>query len=347
MTPVFKNPGRGRPKSEVEKVLAGYKIQSTITRNQKVIEQELHRKGRFIIATNNLDKNTLSDEALFAAYKEQQGVERGFRFLKDPWFMVDSFFVKKRQRIEALMMVMTLCLLVYNYAQHKLRKSLKLANETLPNQLTTSVFNGGISPDSTSYLRMANFDLPYFSTWPWGYPVLIKFTSLLLDNINLFWASKILNIACIFGNLIILKSLFKGYSLQSYYYIFLTSSFLLISNYTWSENPFIFFNLLFIWSVIKVIENDNKLLFSVMVVLSAVSAFLVRYIGIFHLLSLGLLFLYFLFTKNKKQSFRFLFLCLISGTFIFGYFLLNKTLTGSFTGGRVPAAGLTHQENDS
>ena len=46
--------------------------------------------------------------------------------------------------------------------------------------ITTSVFNGGISPDSTSYLRMANFDLPYFSTWPWGYPVLIKFTSLLL-----------------------------------------------------------------------------------------------------------------------------------------------------------------------
>ena len=114
VTPVFKNPGRDRPKSEAEKVLAGYKIQSTITRNQKVIEQELHRKGRFIIATNNLDKNTLSDEALFAAYKEQQGVERGFRFLKDPWFMMDSFFVKKRQRIEALMMVMTLCLLVYN-----------------------------------------------------------------------------------------------------------------------------------------------------------------------------------------------------------------------------------------
>ena len=58
MTPIFKNPGRGRPKSEVEKVLAGYKIQSTITRNQKVIEQELHRKDRFIIATNNLDKQT-------------------------------------------------------------------------------------------------------------------------------------------------------------------------------------------------------------------------------------------------------------------------------------------------
>ena len=31
--------------------------------------------------------------------------------------------------------------LVYNYAQHKLRKSLKLANETLPNQLGKPVKN--------------------------------------------------------------------------------------------------------------------------------------------------------------------------------------------------------------
>ena len=26
---------------------------------------------------------------MLAEYKAQQGVERGFRFLKDPWFMVD------------------------------------------------------------------------------------------------------------------------------------------------------------------------------------------------------------------------------------------------------------------
>ena len=55
--------------------------------------------------------------------------------------MVDSFFIKKRSRIEALMMVMTLCLLVYNFTQHKLRKALAERNETLPNQLNKSVNN--------------------------------------------------------------------------------------------------------------------------------------------------------------------------------------------------------------
>lgn len=45
-------------------------------------------------------------------YKSQQSVEREFRFLKSPNFLVSSFFLKKPERIEALLMVMTLCLMV-------------------------------------------------------------------------------------------------------------------------------------------------------------------------------------------------------------------------------------------
>lgn len=45
-------------------------------------------------------------EEILEDYKERQDVERGFRFLKDPWFMVDSVFLKLPRRIEALMMVM-------------------------------------------------------------------------------------------------------------------------------------------------------------------------------------------------------------------------------------------------
>ena len=55
--------------------------------------------------------------------------------------MVDSVFLKSPHRIESLMMVMTLCLLVYNVAQYKLRKRLKETEETLPNQLGKEVQN--------------------------------------------------------------------------------------------------------------------------------------------------------------------------------------------------------------
>nr|CAA6825947.1 MAG: Group II intron reverse transcriptase/maturase [uncultured Thiotrichaceae bacterium] len=45
------------------------------------------------------------------------------------------------KRIEALMMVMTLCLLVYNVTQYRLREALKTQQETLPNQLNKPIQN--------------------------------------------------------------------------------------------------------------------------------------------------------------------------------------------------------------
>ena len=85
----------------------------------------------FILATNDLDEKNFSNQQMLSEYKEQQNVEGGFRFLKDPWFMVDSIFLKSAKRIEALMMVRTLCLMVYNIAQYKLRNALKVQNPTM------------------------------------------------------------------------------------------------------------------------------------------------------------------------------------------------------------------------
>jgi transposase len=44
----------------------------------------------------------LSDEQMLVHYKQQQGVERGFRFLKDPLFFASSVFLKTPERIMAL-----------------------------------------------------------------------------------------------------------------------------------------------------------------------------------------------------------------------------------------------------
>ena len=67
-------------------------------------------------------------------YKDQQSVERGFRFLKDPLFFTSSVFLKKPSRIVSLGMIMVLSLLVYSVAQFKLRKTLKENGETIPDQ---------------------------------------------------------------------------------------------------------------------------------------------------------------------------------------------------------------------
>ena len=101
-------------------------------------DQSKQECGYFILATNNLK---LTPKEVLDEYKSQQRVERGFRFLKSPEFLSDAMFLKKPQRIEAMLMIMTLCLLVYAAIEYKIRKELKKQNKTFPNQLGKPVQN--------------------------------------------------------------------------------------------------------------------------------------------------------------------------------------------------------------
>lgn len=141
LIPLSKYAGRGRPKKNAEKVKDGYKVEAFFEQDRVEIEKLLNRKGRFILATNDLDVECYKDEDILKEYKEQQDVEKGFRFLKDPWFMMDEIFLKLPRRIEALMMIMTLTLLVYNVGQYCLREKLKREKKTLPNQLGKQIQN--------------------------------------------------------------------------------------------------------------------------------------------------------------------------------------------------------------
>jgi transposase len=71
---------------------------------------------------------------VLAAYKKHSAPERGFRFLKDPQFLASSFYLKKPERIMALLMVMTVCLLVYAALEYRLRQALREHEETFPDQ---------------------------------------------------------------------------------------------------------------------------------------------------------------------------------------------------------------------
>ena len=118
-----------------------YKITATITCSIDDYKKQEKTKGKFIIATNQMDKNALPDVKVIEGYKEQVRVERGFRFIKDPQFVARNFFVKKPERLEALVFIMTLCLTVYAAIEHRIRKLLKDKNETIRNQIGKQVQN--------------------------------------------------------------------------------------------------------------------------------------------------------------------------------------------------------------
>lgn len=112
-----------------------YRFNATLEKVESVIEVDQRSAVRFVLATNVLDQAILSHDEMIAEYKAQQSCERGFGFLKDPLFFTDSVLLKSPERIEALAMVMGLCLLVYTLAQRQLHTALSAAKSGIKNQL--------------------------------------------------------------------------------------------------------------------------------------------------------------------------------------------------------------------
>ena len=112
-----------------------YTLSICAASSMATFQEKLASKGRFILATNQLNDKELPDAEILSAYKGQAKVERGFRFLKDPQFVASTFFVKKPERVEALAFIMTLCLTVYAAIEYRIRQALGEQEQTLPDQL--------------------------------------------------------------------------------------------------------------------------------------------------------------------------------------------------------------------
>jgi transposase len=125
----------GKPREEDVPKRISYRVTARVVPVECEIEAQRIRCGRFILATNVLDSQQLSADDALREYKAQQGVERGFRFLKDPMFFASSVFLKSPKRVAAVGLIMALCLLVYNLGQRQLRRALAQAAQTIPNQL--------------------------------------------------------------------------------------------------------------------------------------------------------------------------------------------------------------------
>lgn len=137
--PGFKK--RGRPAINAEPDHFTFRISGSLASDYYQYQQRLRRKSCFILATNQTDRELMDGHQILADYKNQQKVERGFRFLKDPMFLASSVFLKSPRRIMALTMVMTVCLLVYAALEHRMRKSLMDSDSTFPSQTGKMINN--------------------------------------------------------------------------------------------------------------------------------------------------------------------------------------------------------------
>jgi transposase len=125
----------GRPTKDAVPASVSYHVAGVLAAPIERRERRIVRRSCFIVATNELDEGALSDPEVLEAYKGQSSkVERGFRFLKDPMFVASTLYLKRVERVMALLMVMTVCLLVYAALEHRIRKTLAEHDESVPDQ---------------------------------------------------------------------------------------------------------------------------------------------------------------------------------------------------------------------
>lgn len=126
---------RGRPPKNGERKVTKvrYILTGEVVERSEEVARIREAAGCFVLLTNTPTKGEMahSPTAVLAAYKEQQGIERNFGFLKDP-LIVNDIFLKRPDRIEVLGFILLTSLLVWNLMEHVMRQHLQRTESVVP-----------------------------------------------------------------------------------------------------------------------------------------------------------------------------------------------------------------------
>lgn len=127
--------GRGRPsphKPRPSKAMR-YRLKTAISTQSERIARLEEEAGCFVLLTNVPTAGELAHSArdILTGYKDQHGTEQNYGFLKDP-VIVNSLFLKKPERIEALGLILLLALLLWRVMERAMRTHVATTNTPLP-----------------------------------------------------------------------------------------------------------------------------------------------------------------------------------------------------------------------
>jgi transposase len=115
---------RGRPSlskpRQVKEIR--YALKAIIKQREEILEKKNKEAGCFVLITNVPKQGELAHSSgeILKAYKQQHGIEQNFSFLKDP-IIVNSLFLKRPGRIEALGLILLLALLIWRLMERSMR----------------------------------------------------------------------------------------------------------------------------------------------------------------------------------------------------------------------------------
>ena len=113
----------GRPKRGAEAAYHfQYRMIGTIgALKENVVLHERQRRSAFVLITTS-PEDKMSARGLLEEYKQQGTIERRFAFMKDHE-IVDSFFLKRPERIEALGYVLLMVVLLFSILERRARQT--------------------------------------------------------------------------------------------------------------------------------------------------------------------------------------------------------------------------------
>lgn len=127
--------GRGRPSAHKPRPITArrYRLKTAISPQTERIARMEEEAGCFVLLTNVPTAGELAHSAwdILAVYKEQHGTEQNYGFLKDP-VLVNSLFLKKPERIEALGLILLLALLLWRLMERTMRTYVDTTRTPLP-----------------------------------------------------------------------------------------------------------------------------------------------------------------------------------------------------------------------
>jgi transposase len=130
---------RGRPKADGSRTVKQMRhaLTGRLVPRPEAIDAMREQAGCFVLITNvPLEGPPGNDipydgKRILQAYKDQNGIEHNFSFLKDP-VVINSVFLKKPKRIEALGLILVICLLLWRLIELRMRKHLEQQQALIP-----------------------------------------------------------------------------------------------------------------------------------------------------------------------------------------------------------------------
>jgi len=127
--------GRGRPRLQKPRPIKAirYRLKTAMRLQTERIARLEEEAGCFVLLTNVPTTGDLAQSAreILTVYKDQHGTEQNYGFLKDP-VIVNSLFLKKPERIEALGLILLLALLLWRLMERAMRTYVDTTSTRLP-----------------------------------------------------------------------------------------------------------------------------------------------------------------------------------------------------------------------